>query len=130
MKTVIVTTTNLENEIKDIRALEAKIAELTEQLKVADSKARIKVSKSDILKFINKAIRKEPDQMVKLLVKRILLYNDRIEIYYNISEGTRPDEETHQAFSFYTEKFTYENHAWIYTKKGENSTTYDVILFI
>ena len=30
MKTVIVTTTNLENEIKDIRALEAKIAELDE----------------------------------------------------------------------------------------------------
>ena len=113
-----------------LNEIEAKIAELNEQIKVADSKARLKVSKSDILKFINKAIRKEPAQMIRLLVKRILLYDDRIEIYYNITEGTRPDEETHQAFSFYTKKFTYENHAWIYTKKGENSTTYDVILFI
>ena len=41
------------------------------------------ISKEDIIKFISKCIKKEPLQMIKLLVKEIILFDDKVEIYYN-----------------------------------------------
>lgn len=44
-----------------------------------------------------------------MLIKKIVLYDDKIEIYYNTTERIRPDEDSHQAFLFYSEKITLEN---------------------
>ena len=38
--------------------------------KLEDSKARIKLTKPEIIRFINKAIHKEPAQMIRSLVKK------------------------------------------------------------
>ena len=66
------------------------------------SKEKSHLTKQDIMKFIGKCIKKEPEQMIKLLIKEIILYNDKIEIYYNFIDKIRPDDFVHQAFSFYT----------------------------
>ena len=40
----------------------------------------------------------------KFLIKNVVLYDDKIEIYYNyVSNKKRPDEEDRQAFCFYEE---------------------------
>jgi hypothetical protein len=104
---------------------------LKAQLAIEDSKAKIKITKPEILKFISKAIREEPAQMISLLVKKIVLTDDTIDIYYNTTERKRPDgEDSHQAFSFYSEKLNYENNAWWFTMKGGNTTEILVSLFI
>ena len=88
-----------------LKELEEQKETLKARLLVEDSKAKIKLTKQDIKKFITKAIRQEPAQLLKLLIKKIVLYDDKIEVYYNTTDRKRPDEEdTHQAFSFYTEK--------------------------
>ncbi len=122
---IITNTTKLR-----LHELETRFEELKAQIKLEDSKARIKLTKPEIIRFINKAIHKEPSQMIRSLVKKIIIFDDKIEIYYNISEGSKPDEETHQAFSFYTEEYTYNNHAWWYTANGGESTKIEVVLFI
>ena len=40
--------------------------------------------------------------MIRLLVKEIVLYNDRIDIHYNYIDKIRPDDYVHRAFSFYS----------------------------
>lgn len=113
-----------------LQELENQLDEIKAKLRVEDAKAQLKLTKPEILKFISKAIRKEPAAMIRLLVKKIVLFDDKIEIYYNMSERNRPDEDTHQAFSFYTEDFTYDNRAWWYTVKGGGSTKLKIVLLM
>ena len=41
--------------------------------------------------------------MIRLLVKQIKLYDDKVEIYYNFIDKKRPDDLDHQAFLVYSE---------------------------
>ena len=111
-----------------LEELEYRLDEIKGKIKIEESKGRSKLTKADVLKFINKAIHKEPAQMIRLLVKEIILYDDKIEIYYNMSDKKRPDEETHRAFSFYKEKFTYDNRAWWFNHKKGGTTEIEVVL--
>ena len=89
-----------------LQELEMRLDNIKSKIKIEDAKSRIKLSKSEILKFITKAIKKEPAQMIHLLIKRIVLFDDKIEIYYNTTDRIRAGEEdTHQAFLF-TRKYS------------------------
>ena len=50
---------------------------------------------------IRKALKKEPRLMIKLLVKEVILYDDKVEIYYNCIDKKRPDDLVHQVFCIY-----------------------------
>jgi hypothetical protein len=113
-----------------LQELETQLDEIKAKIRIEDAKAQLKLTKPEILKFINKAIRKEPAAMIRLLVKKVILFDEKIEIYYNMSERNRPDEDTHQAFSFYTEDFTYDSRAWWYTVKGGGATKMKIELFM
>lgn len=113
-----------------LQELETQLDEIKAKLRIEDAKAKLKLTKPEILKFINKAIHKEPAAMIRLLVKKIVLFDDKIEIYYNMSERNRPDEDTHQAFSFYTEDFVYDNRAWWHTVKGNGKTKMKIVLLM
>ena len=64
----------------------------------------MQLKKEDVLKFFNKAIKKEPKILIKNVINKIILYDDKIEIYYNyVNSKERPDEKNHQAFLFYEE---------------------------
>ena len=89
-----------------------KLEELENRLDIVEGKILVEkakdkttLTKIDIIKFITKCIKKDPQQMVKLLVKEIVLYNDKIDIYYNFIDKIGPDDFVHQAFSFYSMEF-------------------------
>ena len=46
--------------------------------------------------------------MLRAFVKEIVVYNDKIDIYYNYIDAKRPDDLEHQAFSFYTETIQFD----------------------
>ena len=110
--------------------LESRLDEIKAKAHAEESKHRLKMSRSEVIKFINKAIREEPAHMIRLLVKRITVYDDKIEIQYNTTERIRPDEDTHQAFCFYTETAHYENHGWWFTVKGGGEFDLEINLLI
>ena len=56
---------------------------------------------ADIKKFLRKALKKEPRLMIKLLVKEVILYDDKVEIYYNCIDKKEPDDLDHQVFCIY-----------------------------
>ncbi len=56
--------------------------------------------------------------MITLLVKKVVLYNDKVEIYYNYTDSKRPDDE-HRVFSFYSTTVMTETDSHKY---GEDTT--------
>lgn len=61
----------------------------------------MQIQKSDITQYLKTAIKKDPTPMVTALIKKVMLSNDRIEIYYYYTNAKRPDDN-HQTFSFYS----------------------------
>ncbi len=83
-----------------LEQLEKELADVEAQLQAEESRERIGLSKDEIKKFILTAIKKEPTQLVNILIKRIVLYDDKIEIEYNFTDRQNPDDNTHQGFVF------------------------------
>lgn len=95
-----------------LNALEAEKAELINKIAVEKLKSNLIIQKNDIVKYLQSAVKKRPLQMIQLLIKQVVLYNDKIEIHFNYTDGKRPDDELHQAFSFYSfnQRITIDQH--------------------
>ena len=61
----------------------------------------IAISRAEIIAHIRSALQKEPQQMINALVNKVILYNDKIEIYYNYTLRKDPDDRCH-GLLFYT----------------------------
>ena len=85
---VVNKTTN--NRMKE---LEQQIEDLDRQILVERSKTTIKVSEDDIRKFYLEALKLEPLLLIDALIKRIKLYNDKIEITFNTPTLQSPDNK-------------------------------------
>lgn len=84
-----------------LETLDCEKAELEMKLAAEKSRGKLQIQKSDIVRYLKAGIKKDPLPMITLLIKQVILYNDKIEIYYNYTDTKRPDDE-HQAFLFYT----------------------------
>ncbi len=84
-----------------LNALENEKTELLNKIAIEKTNAELLIQKNDIVKYLQNAIKKRPLQMIQLIIKQVVLYNDKIEIHLNYTSGKRPDDELHQAFSFY-----------------------------
>lgn len=88
-----------------IEELEAALEVAEGKVLVEKSKDKVQITQADIKKFIRKALEKEPRLMIRLLVKEVILYDDRVEIYYNCIDKKGPDDLEHQAFCMYRQSF-------------------------
>ena len=66
--------------------MEARKEGLEAKIKIEEAKKIVPLTKSEILRFLFKAIRKEPAQLIRMLIKKVIVYDDKIEIYYNTTE--------------------------------------------
>jgi len=82
---------------KRMKDLEEQIEKIERDMLIERSKTNIKTTKENIEKFYTEALKKEPLQLINYLVKEIKLYNDKIEITFNIPTMKSPDNK---GFSF------------------------------
>jgi len=95
-----ISTNSTKQRLED---LEEKKSDLTNKIALEKNKEQFEITKNDIIKYVKKAIQKDPRQMVRLLIKEIILYNERIEIYMNYTDRKEPDDgNDHRVFSFYS----------------------------
>ena len=75
------------------------------------SRNATRISEADIREYYKEALRLEAQALINYLIKEIVLYDDKIEIYFNKPTRTSPDEN--RGFSFYTEvvNMPTESHA-------------------
>ena len=84
---------------KRLHELEEQQEALECELLIEKSKTAVKVPESFILEYYEEALHLEATMLVNLLVKEVVLYNDRIQIHFNSPIKNCPDES--QGFSFY-----------------------------
>lgn len=60
------------------------------------------MTESEIRRFYEQALKDEPKMLINMLIKEIVLYDDKIEIYYNNPTTKSPDEN--QGFLLYVGK--------------------------
>lgn len=101
---IISNTTN-----KRLHELESKQEELERQILIEKSKLAVQLPESTVHKFYTDALKAEPKLLIDCLIKEIILYDDKIEIYFNSPIKISPDES--RDFTFYTEniKITYKD---------------------
>lgn len=94
---------------KRLDDLEKQLESLDEKILLEKTKAKTQVSKEEIVKYIRTTMKKTPEQILRSLIKEIVLYDDKMEIYYNYADPKRRlDDENCQVFSFYSETFETE----------------------
>ena len=88
---------------KRLRELEAQQEELERKILIEQNKATVQLSETDIRKYYTTALSLEAQALIDLLVKEVVLYDDKVEIHFNTPARTSPDEN--RGFSVYLESF-------------------------
>ena len=66
------------------------------------SRTKVLLTSKEVVGYIKTALKKKPKIIIKMLIIEIILFDDRIKIYYKHTDRQKPDEiKTHQVFSFY-----------------------------
>ena len=86
---------------KRLKELELKLEELERKIVTERSKTRILLSEREIREYYEQALRLEPQMLINFLIKQIVLFDDKIEIYFNSPLRVSPDDS--QGFSFASE---------------------------
>ena len=94
-------TSNTTN--KRLHDLEKQQEEIERQILIERSKTVVKLNERDIRQYYEQALRLEMPMLINFLVKEIVLYNDKIEIYFNTPIKTSPDDESRRGFLFYSD---------------------------
>ncbi len=94
-------TSNTTNKL--LHDLEKQQEELERQILIERSKTAVKLNERDIRQYYEQALRLEMPMLINFLVKEIVLYNDKIEIYFNTPIKTSPDDESRRGFLFYSD---------------------------
>ena len=68
---------------KRMTELEKKLENIERQIIVEKSKTNFKLTKEDILNYFNDALKLEPQLLINYLVNQIILYDDKMQIYFN-----------------------------------------------
>ncbi len=84
-----------------LEELETRLSDLTDQIAIEQAKLSVSLSKEEIEEFIITALKKEPRPLINTLIEKIILYDDKVQIYYRYTNRKRPDDER-QGVLFYS----------------------------
>ena len=77
---------------KRLKELDEKRDELERKILIEQNRVAIRVTESDIRKYYREALTIKGQELIDYLVKEVVLYDDKIEIYFNTPTRTSPDE--------------------------------------
>ena len=85
-------------------------------MKVAEkSKKTLKLSRRNITTYFAEALTLSPDLLINYLVKKIVLFDDKIQIYFNLPIKDKSPDDNSQGLLFYTKEIVlYEKTSVIY----------------
>ena len=95
-----------------INELELMINTVNNEIEYEKLKLSKRITKDDISTYIKKALKQSAFYIIKFLIDKVVYYNDKIKIYYNVTNKKTPDDDS-QAFlfcsSFYETVIVYNN---------------------
>jgi len=72
--------------------MEEKTEELKTQITKEQAKSENRISKELIMEYLQTGIKISPQALIDWLIDKVILYDDKIEIYYLYTEKTDPDD--------------------------------------
>ena len=78
--------------------LENKLEDIERQIIVEKSKTNFKLTKEDIVTYLNDALKLEPQLLINYIVNQIILFDDKMQIYFN-SPTIKTTNENRTPFS-------------------------------
>lgn len=92
-----------------------RLAELEEQEAITNAKiANLKgkqnpviLKKETVLEFFNFALTQCPQTMIDLLIKKIVIFDDKLDVYLNYTTKTKDDDTKYKKITSYTEMINY-----------------------
>jgi len=87
--------TRMDESKNPLHILEAKIM-------IEEYNEKNKLTKDDILKYLTTALRQKPHKIIHTLIqKKIVLYDDKVIIYYNYSDKNKnPNDDNSDFYLF------------------------------
>ena len=73
--------------------LEAQLSEVEDKIVVEQYKAQNQLKKEEVVEYLTHTIKQQPKLLIKNLIQKIVLYDDRFEIYYNYLNHMPPAED-------------------------------------
>lgn len=77
---------------KRMKELEVRQEELERLILIEKSKQIRQFTEKEVRKYYEQALRMEPQMLINYLVQKIVLFDDRMEIYYNSPINNSPDD--------------------------------------
>ena len=118
-----------ESTTKRLKELEVKQADLREKIVLEQSKEKLNISKNEVVHYLKKAQLSTIEKMTKMLIKQIVLYDDKIEIYCNYTNNKNdPDGNTPQGLLLYTVKTIFKDSIFSKSHKTEREVTINIMI--
>jgi DNA invertase Pin-like site-specific DNA recombinase len=77
-----------------LNELEDHLQETNEKILIEQSNEQQRLKKSDVIEYLKHTIKKEPKLLIQMLIQKIIIYDDKIEIYYNYTDKKSPDNDS------------------------------------
>ena len=88
---------------KRLNELENAIEDLERKILIEKSKCAVEITEKEIRNFIETSLNLELKSLICVLIKEVVVYDDRIEVHYNMPNNTTSPDGS-QGFCFYTEE--------------------------
>ncbi len=76
--------------------LEEQLAETENKILIEQYKMESQLKREQVIEYITHSLRQKPKLLIHTFVQKVILWDDKIEIYFNFMEKTYPDEENHR----------------------------------
>ena len=98
---------------KRLESLEEQQAILSEKIEIEKNKEKLRLTKENIIDYFEKALKKRPKLLIDLLIREVIIYNDKIEIFYNYTDkSNNPEDDSPRDCCFYSfeKSYTIDKH--------------------
>ncbi len=76
--------------------LEEQLADTENKILVEQFKLETQLKREQIIEYITHTLRQKPKLLIYSFIQKIVLWDDKIEIFYNFTDKTNPDETNHR----------------------------------
>ncbi len=76
--------------------LEEQLADTENKILIEQFKLETQLKREQIIEFITHTLRQKPKLLIYSFIQKVVLWDDKIEIYYNFTDKTNPDETNHR----------------------------------
>ena len=73
--------------------LESQLTEVEDKITVEQYKVQNQLKKEEIIEYLTHTIKQQPKLLIRNLIQKIVLYDDRFEIYFNYLNNMPPTED-------------------------------------